>query len=115
MRLLSAIYQTKLSICIAILLASSLTATACDIDASEFVGWTIIYSGTVTGYYDEDGQAKDEFEGCEHGRILIVDYNSVITCAEYNYSYAYQPDIIILSNGSRLKACIDDDMYDVAK
>ena len=87
----------------------------CEVDVSDYVGWQIIYSGTVTGYYSENGEEKDEFEGCEHGRVLIIDYSNVITCAEYNYSYAYRPDVVILSNGGLMKACINNDMYDVRR
>ena len=85
----------------------------CEVDVSDFVGWQIIYSGTVTGYINERGQEVDEFEGCEYDRVLIVDYSKTVTCAEYNYSYAYLPDIVIMSNGSRFKACIDNEMYDI--
>lgn len=87
----------------------------CEVDVSNYVGWQIIYSGTVTGYINEDGQKEDEFEGCEHGRTLIVDYTKKVTCAEYNYAYAYRPDIVVLSNGRSLEACIDDEMYDVQR
>lgn len=108
-------YLKSHSIFAVYLLMSCSNVSACEIDASDFVGWTIIYSGTVTGYYDENGQEKDEFEGCDFDRRLIIDYTSIITCIDYGYSYSYQPDIVILSNGSSLKACIDDDMYDVRK
>ena len=102
---------------VATLLAST---AAAECDFSGKVGWTIMYSGTVTGYIDEDGE-QDEFEGCEHGRVLIVDYSKTITCAEYNYSYAYMPDIVILwrpyeKDGKKYdfyEACIDGDMYDI--
>ncbi len=87
----------------------------CEVDISDYVGWQIIYSGTVTGYVDENGKKEDSFEGCEYGRILIVDYTKKVTCAEYNYSYAYHPDIVVLSNGSNLKACIDNEIYDVRR
>lgn len=50
-------------------------AAGCEVDISDYVGWQIIYSGTVTGYIDENGKKEDDFEGCEHGRILIVDYS----------------------------------------
>lgn len=79
------------------------------------MGWQIVYEGTVTGYVNENGEMEDSFEGCEHGRVLIVDYDKSITCAEYSYSYAYRPDIVILSNGSSMEACIDDEMYDVRR
>ena len=41
--------------------ALALSAEAgCRVDISNYVGWTIIYSGTVTGYIDEHGR-----EGCD--------------------------------------------------
>ena len=90
-------------------------AVACEIDISGFVGWTIVYSGTVTGYIDENGRLNEDFEGCEYDRVLIIDDDKAVTCAEYNYSYAYRPDIVILSDGYSMKACINDEVYDVRK
>jgi hypothetical protein len=92
---------------------SAQAVASCKVDVSRYVGWQVIYSGTVTGYINEDGKEEDSFESCEHGRVLIVDYTNVVTCAEYSYSYAYHPDIVILSKGSTMKACIDNEMYDV--
>ena len=88
---------------------------SCTVDISDYVGWQIIHSGTVTGYIDDNGVEHDDFEGCEWGRQLIIDYSLAVTCATYNYSYAYNPDIVVLSNGSSLAACIDDEMYDVQR
>ena len=88
---------------------------ACDVDISDYVGWTIIYSGTVTGYVNDNGEKVDGFEGCDHGRALIVDYSSTVECAEYSYSYAYRPEIVVLQNGTRMAACIDDDMYSIRR
>ncbi len=85
----------------------------CEVDISEYVGWQIQSSGTVTGYIDEKGEEIDEFEGCDYGRVLIIDYSSTVTCEDYGYSYAYMPDIVIMSNGPRSEACIDGDMYDI--
>ncbi len=107
-----------LSLCgvlIFILCTTSKVYSSCEIDMSDYVGWKIIYSGTVTGYIDDNGKEKDEFEGCEYGRVLIIDYTKQITCQEYNYSYAFHPDIVIMSNGYSLKACIDDEMYDISR
>lgn len=86
-------------------------AIACDL--SNYVGWTVIYSGTVTGHIDDDGEEQSSFNGCAHGRILIVDYTKTVTCNEYNYSYAYRPDIVVLSDGVSMRACIDDEMYSI--
>lgn len=44
-------------------------AADCEIDVSHYVGWTMAYSGTVTGYRDPDGVRSDDFEGCEYDRI----------------------------------------------
>lgn len=88
---------------------------SCEIDVSDYVGWSIIFSGTVTGYVNEDGSTEDSFEGCEHGRRLIIDYNKAVTCQTYSYSYSYRPDIVILkSSYGSYEACIDDEMYDIS-
>ena len=98
------------------LVTASFLGTAkagCVIDVSDYVGWQIIFAGTVTGHIDEDGREVDEFEGCDYGRVLIIDYTMAIECAEYSYSYAYHPDIVILSDGNSFVACIDDEVFDV--
>ena len=83
------------------------------LDLDRYVGYQIIYSGTVTGYIDEDGKEQDDFEGCEYDRVLIIDYSKAITCTEYSYSYSYHPEIVILSNGSLAVAIIDNDIYSI--
>lgn len=98
---------------IAGLTVTSADAFACEVDISDYVGWTIIYSGTVTGYIDDNGKEEDSFEGCEYGRVLIVDYSKQVTCQTYSYAYAYRPDIVVLDNGYSREACIDDDIYDI--
>jgi len=87
----------------------------CEIDISDYVGWQVIYSGTVTGYVDEHGEEQDHFEGCEYDRLLIVDYSRTVVCAGYAYAYAYHPDIVIISNGVSLEACINNEMYDIRR
>ena len=89
------------------------TTLACEVDISDYVGYQIVYSGTVTGYIDENGQEESSFEGCDYDRVLIIDYRKQVVCQEYGYSYAYMPDIVVLDNGSRRQACIDDEMYDI--
>lgn len=96
-------------------ISSNAALAGCEVDIADYVGWQIIYAGEVTGYIDEDGVEHDEFEGCEWGRVLIIDYTKAITCDEYEYDYAYHPDIVILSNGSSMEACIDDEIYDVRR
>ena len=93
---------------------SSIASAKCSADLSRYVGWTIIYSGTVTGYITDEGEEDSSFNGCEYGRRLIVDYTKQVTCQTYSYSYAYHPDILILDNGSSREACIDGDMYAIS-
>lgn len=85
----------------------------CEVDVSDYVGWQIVHSGTVTGYIDDNGIEQDSFEGCDYGRQLIVDYSLAVTCATYSYSYAYNPEIVVLSNGNSMVACIDNEMYEI--
>ena len=37
------------------------TTLACEVDISDYVGYQIVYSGTVTGYIDDDGQEESSF------------------------------------------------------
>ncbi len=82
-------------------------------DLSRMKGYTIIHVGNVTGFVNDKGEKEDHFEGCSYGRKLIIDYSYQITCNTYNYEYAFNPDIIILTNGPSAKAIIEDDVYDV--
>ena len=97
-----------------VLVASKSAFGSCEMDVSDYVGWSIVFSGTVTGYIDDDGKEDDSFEGCEYGRRLIIDYDKAVTCTEYSYSYSYRPDIVVLkSSYGSFEACIDGDMYGI--
>ena len=106
--------QTLVALTLSAVLASPAWA-GCYVDISQYVGWQIIHSGTVTGYIDDNGVEHSSFEGCDYGRRLIVDYSLGVTCTTYSYSYAYNPDIVVLSNGSSLVACIDNNMYGIQR
>lgn len=84
-------------------------------DLAKLVGYTIVYSGYVTGYANEDGSSRrdGDFEGCDYGRKIFVDDRYAFTCASYSYSYAYHPKVVVLSNGSSVKLIINDVIYDV--
>lgn len=84
------------------------------VDLSSYVGYQIIYEGTVTGYIDDKGKEHDEFEGCDYDRILIVDDRYQVTCRTYSYSYSYRPDIVILEGSYGAKAIINGDEYDIS-
>ena len=93
-----------------------------DCDFSGMTGWTVYYSGTVTGYIDDDDEQEIGFRGCKHGRILILSDGLLVSCTTYGYDYSYKPDILIirkkfireeLGDFYIYKACIDDDWYDI--
>ena len=105
--------KTALTTLFAISLSNTPVLANCEVDISDYVGWQIIYSGFVTGYIDENGIEQDDFEGCEWGRVLIIDHSEIVICAEYNYSYSYYPNIVILANRDSMAACINDDIYDI--
>ena len=86
-------------------LSAFLTSPAwsgCEVDISDYVGWQIIHSGTVTGYIDDNGVEQDSFEGCEWGRQLIIDYSLAVTCATYNYSSAHVLCLCLYRSSCRL-------------
>lgn len=106
----------NLILTLSLILGLATSASAyCEVDVSDYVGYQIIHSGTVTGYVDDNGAQQDDFEGCEWGRQLIIDHSLSITCATYGYSYSYYPSIVILSNGNSMVAYIDNEMYDVQR
>ena len=76
-------------------------------------GFTIVHVGTVTGYIDENGDIEDHFEGCDFGRVLIIDYNLSVTCQSYGYTYAYMPGIVVFEKKGVLKALINDQLFDI--
>jgi len=96
----------------AALLTGASARAECDL--GEVVGWTLIAEKTVEGYV-EDGKKEDSYEGCDYDRVLIFTDDTAVRCAEYHYSYAYRPEAYIFSDGTLLKACIDDDMIDLRR
>lgn len=98
----------------AVLAWMAAAAVGCEVDVTRYVGWEILYAGTVTGYVDDDGTTVDNyFKGCDYGRVLVIDGRRSVTCRSFSYSYAYRPQIVILSDGFNWEACIDDEMHRV--
>lgn len=87
------------------------------------VGYFIADSKTIAGWYDEDGNEKEEgsFKGCKHGRKIVFADNKVLTCAQYGYQYSYRPTVIILAKPISyqgktvydLKMIVGDEIYDM--
>jgi len=65
-------------------------------DLNDLVGYTITASKTINRWYDDE-KGNDTFEGCDHGRVIVFDDNTSLTCAEYGYQYVYRPTAIILT------------------
>ena len=115
-KIIQPIFAVVMFVIMSVIMSFAVAANAgCKIDIADYVGWEIIYAGTVTGYIDGNGNEAEDFKGCEYGRILILDDYKQITCADYGYaySYSYRPDIVIMSNLYAKKACINDEVYDI--
>jgi hypothetical protein len=97
-----------------ILISAPASADVTD-ELEDLVGYTIVDVKTVDGWYDDDGEKGDSFEGCEYGRTIVFSDNRILTCSTYHYHYTYRPRAIILSNGSSFKMIVDDDVYDMRR
>jgi len=82
---------------------------------SRLEGYSIVKTGTITGWQNSDGKRGDSFEGCEYGRRLFIDDQVQITCSDYFYEYGYRPTIVILSKSGNLKMVIGNDIHDVQR
>ena len=82
-------------------------------DLSELVGYKLIAQKTISGYI-EDGKRSDDFEGCDFDRIIVFSDNTGVLCVGYDYSYSFMPDAYIFANGSLMKMCVEDELYDIA-
>lgn len=76
-------------------------------------GYTILGSYQITGWRDTDGKKGDAYEGCNYGRVLILNYQSAVTCSGYWYEYAYHPNVVILSNGTSMKMLLNGNVRDI--
>ena len=87
------------------------------------VGYTILASKTIKGWYDDDEREDGAFKGCRHGRVIVFTDGTGLTCAEYGYMYAYRPTAIILGKridvGGRsftdFKMVVEDEVYDMRR
>lgn len=87
------------------------------------VGYTILASKTIKGWYDDNEREDGAFKGCRHGRVIVFTDGTGLTCAEYGYMYAYRPTAIILGKrmdvGGRsftdFKMVVEDEVYDMRR
>jgi hypothetical protein len=92
----------------------SYAADAADVLA-KLDGYTIVLSGTITGYRDRNGKREDSFNGCDFDRVIISDNSKALTCATYSYTYSYRPTAVVLTNGSSFKMVVGDEIYDMRR
>lgn len=104
---------------LSLLLIGAFIPARADISETELAdlkGYTILGGFTITGWMDPDkGKKGDAFEGCEYGRVLILDNNLAVTCEEYSYSYSYHPRVVILGDGRSLRMLLGGHLYRVKR
>ncbi len=101
---------------IALYLAMSMPAYADLADKlKRLVGYSIVHSGTITGYQDQGKKPNDSFEGCEYGRKIFIDDVYRVTCTTYSYTYSYRPSVVIITMANSMKMVVGDEIYDISK
>ena len=87
------------------------SAGSCEHVLRQLEGWTVASVTSIEG----------EFEGCGYGKKIVLENGSVFSCAEYNYSYSYSPEVIVFAKtftyqGKTLisfKLVIDDELFEM--
>ncbi len=82
-------------------------------DFRKLVGYTVIEISNVVG----------DFEGADFDKAVALDNGMVFKFNEYNYSYSYRPDVVILAKKITIgkdsallwKLIIEDELYDVTR
>ncbi len=85
------------SIIFLVTLFSNNALSDCADELEDLVGYTIVDSKTISGWYDDDEKKEGSFNGCSHGRVILFTDGTQLTCAEYGYMYAYRPTAIIFA------------------
>jgi hypothetical protein len=52
-----------------------------------------------------------DFEGCEFDKIIAFDNDLVFQCRTYSYTYAYKPDVTIVTRSSGYEVFIHGKKY----
>ena len=87
----------------------------------KLLGYVIVDSKTIKGWYDDSEKEEGAFKGCKHGRVIVFTDNKVLTCAAYGYQYAYRPTAVILAKSMtyqgktfyEFKMVVEDEIYDM--
>lgn len=61
----------------------------------------------------DETQVDGDFEGCEHGKSIPLLNGLVFVCSEYNYSYSFMPEVLILQHvrSGDFRILINEDEY----
>ena len=97
----------------ALVLAAPAFARLTARDFRKLVGFTVIEITNVVG----------AFEGADFDKPVALDNGMVFTFNEYNYSYSYRPDVVVLAKKVTVgkdsallwKLIIEDELYDVTR
>lgn len=68
----------------------------------------------ITGYVDDKGNEKSQFDRCNFGRKIMFDDRTYLTCRGYSYHYAYRPDAILLVRNNSWLMIVDDEEFEVS-
>lgn len=118
------IHQNRLDLCHIGSLLFALPAKADLADQlRKLVGYVILDSKVIAGWYDKKEKEDGTFNGCNYGRVIVFDDNTVLTCAGYGYHYAYRPTAVILakatSHGGKTvydyKMVVENEVYDMRR
>jgi hypothetical protein len=98
---------------VALVLATPAFARLKARDFRKLVGYTVIEITNVVG----------DFEGADFDKEVALDNGMVFKFNEYNYSYSYRPDVVILAKKATIdkdsvllwKLIIEDEIYDVIR
>lgn len=82
-------------------------------DFRKLVGYTVIEITNVVG----------NFEGADFDKPVVLDNGMVFKFNEYNYSYSYRPDVVVMAKKVTVgkdsallwKLIIEDELYDVTR
>ena len=86
----------------------------CESFLEDHVGWTIIASKTIEGYLDSGKEYSDDFEGCEHARMIFFADETAVTCSDYNPDYSHRPTAIILERSKKgFKMIVEGEEFDI--
>ena len=88
----------------ALVIGNVAAASGSDLEDLAKEGYAVIEETSIDG----------EFEGCDFDKRIPLSNGLIFVCSEYNYDYAYAPDVLILKNvrSGDIKVLIDDEEFE---